>query len=119
MVNVPRDQVSQEPWIKTCPLMVKENILCEDHLKFPNCCWWKLLLPPVVPVDDGKPGLTRLDPVPTVAPMYHGAAGPFFSDPSLSCPTTPTSEILSFFGAVIFKSINPRLKESAQMPDLT
>uniref|UniRef100_A0A0A9FKZ6 Uncharacterized protein n=1 Tax=Arundo donax TaxID=35708 RepID=A0A0A9FKZ6_ARUDO len=96
---------------ETCSLNEKENILNKDHLKSP--------LPPVAPVDDGKPDLPRPDPMSIVVPMYHGAAGPFSSNPSLSCPTTPTSERSTFFGAVIFKSINPRLKESAHTPDLT
>ena len=48
--------------------------------------------PPLVPVDNGKPELPRPDPSSIVAPMYHGAAEAFSSDPLLICPTIPISE---------------------------
>uniref|UniRef100_A0A0A9CNI9 Uncharacterized protein n=1 Tax=Arundo donax TaxID=35708 RepID=A0A0A9CNI9_ARUDO len=54
------------------------------------------------------------DPVPMV---QEGAS--FSSEPSLRPPTMPMSARFTFFGPVMFRSINPRLKESAHIPDLT
>ena len=48
--------------------------------------------PPLFPADDRKPELPRPDPSSIVAPMYHGAAEAFSSDPLLICPTIPISE---------------------------
>ena len=78
----------------------KKILTPEDHLKLPNCCCWKLSVPPVDPVDDREPDLPCMpDPVPIVVAVHHGTAEPLSSDPSLNFPTTPTSERSTFFAA--------------------
>lgn len=81
----------------------------------------KFQVSPVV-VEEGKPVvLPRPDPAPIALPIKDGGGGAlsFSWDSSVSPPTIPMSAKFVFLGAVIFRSINPRLKESAQIPDLT
>jgi hypothetical protein len=72
----------------------KVELLDERSLDVSKLLMLEISAPPtpLVPVDNGKPELPRPDPSSIVAPMYHGAAEDFSSDPLLICPTIPISE---------------------------
>jgi len=75
----------------------KVELLDERSLDVSKLLMLEISAPPtpLFPVDDRKPELPELprpDPSSIVAPMYHGAAEAFSSDPLLICPTIPISE---------------------------